>query len=120
MSYTRKPRFCKDCGVAVPPYKHFCALHAAQRQTAHVAAWQRKQQVFIARWLRDLKTKTGCVLCGESFAPALDYHHRLKRDKKYAIGQMYNKPVKSLEREIALCVLLCANCHRKIHGPLPD
>jgi hypothetical protein len=113
-----KPRFCKDCGNSVPPYRHYCTLCADARQRKNVALFQKKQQLETAKRLRSFKEQAGCALCGESFPPALDFHHREPSEKHYEIGRMTNRNAKTVDREIEKCIVLCATCHRKIHGPL--
>lgn len=61
---------------------------------------------------------TGCSICDEKEICCLDYHHL--RDKENAIAVMVASGVswsKILE-EISKCILVCANCHRKIHAGL--
>lgn len=60
----------------------------------------------------------GCVACGEPFYGCLDAHHM--RDKRYSISElMRHGTIEMLEVELAKCVPLCANCHRKHHANIP-
>jgi hypothetical protein len=44
----------------------------------------------------------------------LDFHHL--HDKSFNIGnQCRDKGVASIKNEVDKCVVLCANCHRKLH-----
>ena len=57
----------------------------------------------------------GCLICNEKFHECLEFHH-LEDDKLGTIASLKRKgSVKKLLIEIAKCVLLCANCHRKVH-----
>lgn len=60
-----------------------------------------------------------CCLCGFDLYPeALDFHHVNPEDKEYGIGSS-NAATKALSKqlqELKKCVLVCANCHRGIHG----
>ena len=69
------------------------------------------------RWrtaLQSIKSTEGCLLCGETDPPALDFHHLDMRTKELNISQGVISPDK-LEKELEKCVVLCANCHRKVH-----
>lgn len=58
----------------------------------------------------------GCIKCGESRLPCLDYHHRDgKADKLGDMARMRRYSVAKLRAEIAKCDVLCANCHRWHH-----
>lgn len=57
-----------------------------------------------------------CNHCGKTFPPcAMDFHH--VGDKEQLISSMVrqNCKIDKLEKEIAKCVVLCANCHRIHH-----
>lgn len=61
-----------------------------------------------------------CEDCGydENLA-ALEFHHINPEDKKFQIDirAFSNTNLDDLEKELAKCKLLCANCHRKTHNP---
>ncbi len=54
----------------------------------------------------------GCTLCPESDPVCLDFHHYAEKDRP--MGHFSHVP--SFEKELVKCVLVCANCHRKIHA----
>ena len=60
--------------------------------------------------------KTKCFRCGECDPVALDFHHRNGEEKSFQIGRSGNLNIDTLIAEIAKCVVLCANCHRKLHA----
>lgn len=61
--------------------------------------------------------KTKCVTCGESDSVCLDFHH--KRDKKDTVAHLIREStVDQIYEEVEKCVVVCANCHNKIHRPL--
>ena len=71
---------------------------------------------FIA-WLRTLKDGKSCEMCGESHPATLDFHHRDPSKKTFTIASG-GKRVGSRRQvlaEIEKCVVLCSNCHRKLH-----
>lgn len=62
-----------------------------------------------------IKEKRGCCICGEKTLCTLDFHHFHK--KKRAIGQSTHS-YSSFQKELHKCVVICANCHRKVHNEL--
>lgn len=59
--------------------------------------------------------KTSCQVCGESEKICLDFHHL--RDKDMPVSQLaaYGS-MKRVKEEIDKCIVLCSNCHRKVHA----
>jgi hypothetical protein len=55
-----------------------------------------------------------CVECGEDDPIVLEFHHVKGKDKSISqmAGQGYS--IESLIKEIGRCVVLCANCHRRL------
>lgn len=66
--------------------------------------------------INSVKRSNSCRICGESEVCALDFHH-VSDEKEYGISEMAgNTSLEKLQREIDKCVVVCANCHRKIHA----
>ena len=54
-----------------------------------------------------------CVDCGEADPVVLDFDHVDPTTKLWTIGKMLSRQATpAIEREIAKCVIRCANCHR--------
>lgn len=72
------------------------------------------------RKMRDLyyefKKGLKCERCGFEDHRALQFHHH-KGDKKDAVANMLRRgsSMESIKKEIAKCVVLCANCHQIEH-----
>ena len=78
-------------------------------------------------YIRAFKEASGCISCQEDDYRCLDLHHldpeeknprmRLKRreGKTWAIS-FTELSWPDLEAELAKCIVLCANCHRKGKG----
>lgn len=66
------------------------------------------------------KGKIGCCVCNEQDPVCLDLHHKNPTEKEFTVGAR-NCCWDKLTEEIIKCVLVCSNCHRKIHaGHLND
>lgn len=89
-------------------------------------------------WIRNQKVLgCGCCRCGERDPDCLDFHHLEGKLKRFTIGggALSQRDRKRLEKcddelswlgiglpdvrkEISKCILICANCHRKLHAHL--
>lgn len=54
-----------------------------------------------------------CVICGEKDVACLDFHHI--KDKYDQVSHMQTHSLNKINQEINKCIVLCANCHRKLH-----
>jgi hypothetical protein len=64
----------------------------------------------IAEW----KRARGCTVCGETEPWVLDMHHLDPNEKEANSAQ--SATLKTFLKEADKCVLLCSNCHRKVHA----
>jgi predicted HNH restriction endonuclease len=64
----------------------------------------------IAEW----KRVRGCSVCGETEPWVLDMHHLDPTEKETQPAQ--SATLKTFLKEADKCVLLCSNCHRKVHA----
>jgi len=60
----------------------------------------------------------GCIVCGELEECCLDAHHVDPSQKDGSIYDMARRGCarSKFEAELAKCVCLCSNCHRKVHA----
>lgn len=70
--------------------------------------------------IHQIKLERGCFFCIESEPVTLDFHHLDRRDKEFTIGRSREVLWERLVIEIQKCLLVCANCHRKIHADIID
>lgn len=65
-----------------------------------------------------------CSCCGyDKYLGALEFHHKNPAEKDFAIGEIKNSSFQRMIPELQKCVLVCANCHKEIHGgiiKIPD
>ena len=77
----------------------------------------RARRLELRAWLDDYKSRLTCITCGEKHPACLDFHHKDAKTKDFSLAMVggwgYGK--KRLLNEIGKCVILCSNCHRKIH-----
>lgn len=68
-------------------------------------------------WFENYKKNMKCSKCGESHSACLDFHHLDPKNKKFGIGRIINSTysIETIEKEIDKCIVLCSNCHRKLH-----
>lgn len=62
-----------------------------------------------------------CYDCGLEVSlqwpsPCFDFHHLNQNDKKYLVSNLLKRDINDLTlMEVKKCIILCSNCHRKIH-----
>lgn len=81
---------------------------------------ERRQRIYNENraFIEDYKNKHPCYICGESENICLDFHHTDMSEKDNNVSEMLGHSRKTLEKEVSKCVVVCANCHRKIHAGL--
>ena len=67
----------------------------------------------IRDWVRSLRLK--CQICGENHPACLDFHHEGKKDFNVSLAWRDGYSKEKILAEIKKCVVLCSNCHRKLH-----
>ena len=84
-------------------------------RTEYYRQRQDKRRVEAKALIRELKD-VPCSDCGQRFDPVcMDFHH--ERDKEALISRLVSRgrTTEAILREVAKCVVLCANCHRLRH-----
>lgn len=105
--YQRRCNSCRKIGA-----KASYQRHKAKVVAKNVVRGQGYRQEF-----RDYKSTLSCNVCGEDETCCLDFHHLDPTQKDFVVSEMINKVGrKKIEEELAKCVCLCANCHRKVHA----
>ena len=69
-------------------------------------------------WFKSYMSGKACTNCNESAFECLDWHHLDPTKKKWNVSRMLNefRSKEQILEEISKCILLCANCHRKLHA----
>jgi len=77
------------------------------------AAKKRKE---IRLFLHEYKKDKSCEICGYNKVPdILVFHHVDQGQKSFKIAERNSSTVEILKEEIEKCILVCPNCHRKLH-----
>jgi hypothetical protein len=71
----------------------------------------------IKLWFMEYRRGLSCQECGEDHEACIAFHHVDPNEKKYAVADMANRgcSIKTIKRELDKCVVLCHNCHAKLH-----
>lgn len=96
-----------------------------QKKAAEYIPKKRERKALVRADIREIKSLLVCELCGENTIECLDFHHRDPDQKERSIANAANRgwSVERIQKEMAKCSVLCANCHRKLHAglvSLPD
>ena len=102
------------------PYKNREKRLESQRKSAkkhriHHMLVRDKRRNEILRIVEQYKYEHGCEMCNERDPRCLEFHH--KRDKVSEIMKMVHDgcALSTIQLEMSKCVILCANCHKKLH-----
>lgn len=105
---------CKACSR-----KNSTKYYNKDKPTHYQRVKDRRNELY--EWYRSIKESLGgCVKCGENTIICLDFHHQDPKEKEYNIVTMANRGFskENILKEIKKCVILCSNCHRKLHAGL--
>lgn len=106
---------CKTCVCIIDKSSY---VKSESRQIS-IKERKRKQTAFNVKFMRRYKGLCGCGYCSEKEPVVLDFHH-VNSDKLANPSELTSHSTKTLKDEIRKCIVVCANCHRKIHyGILP-
>lgn len=61
-----------------------------------------------------------CARCGyNKYIGALEFHHTDPKQKDFSVGSGgHTRAWEKVKEELDKCILLCANCHREVHGEI--
>lgn len=101
---------CKLCEKE----KHRSQYLQAKRKIITRTITRRNQ---LTQAYKDWKSLQKCARCGEQDEVCLDLHHLDPTEKEYSISVLARDSFGSekWQRELDKCVILCSNCHRKVH-----
>jgi len=115
----------KPADVELPDDVMWEELSVDQRWHYRNVEWNsrrtRMRRTRLRAWTSHVKQTTGCAHCDETNPACLDFHHLNNEEKHMEVGQMvtYGYGKSHLKTEMAKCIVLCSNCHRKEHYEPP-
>lgn len=129
-------KICRYCEVEKPMSEfHFSALSKDRRQhkckLCNIANSKkdykenRKEITKKRARKRQLEFKdlcdsfkiNGCSYCDEKSFCCLEFHHFDPSEKEHAISSLYaRKNGDKIYNELTKCIVVCCNCHKKIHS----
>lgn len=120
-SVEKKPKMrkCRICGK-MKPIDEFNYWNKSKGTRMSICKECEHEKSKVARdtkkqLMTDLK-EVGCAICGEHDPICLDFHHYDPNEKQFNMSAAVMKTIPDLINEASKCVVVCANCHRKIHA----
>jgi hypothetical protein len=104
--------------------QYICKVCQAEYTKAHYESTKdvyssnaRKRRLELKRWMKDYKKNLSCKNCPEDHPSCLQFHHRDPKEKEMCLSHAQKSGwcIDRLQKEIAKCDVLCANCHFKHH-----
>ena len=87
-----------------------------EKHIAQAAIRNKIQKKKLIEYAWEFKKKNPCCKCGESDPACLDFHHvGDDKEREVAIAARLGWSVEHLQLEMDKCIIVCANCHRKLH-----
>jgi hypothetical protein len=96
------------------PKKSYEKIKKTKRKTQKKAD-RKKREIEARNYAWEFKRHNKCVRCGESDPACLVFHHTDPSNKKASVHKLYKYGLNSVKKEIDKCIILCANCHMKLH-----
>jgi len=111
----RRQNNCKDC------HKIYVKKHYDNNKAAYKKRASTNTPIYIERnkqKIIEYLQQRPCTKCTNKDVDVLEFHHLA--DKKHNISAMVLSAYswKAIQKEISKCIVLCANCHRKLHKQL--
>jgi hypothetical protein len=102
---------CKNCAdIGAEDWRQ----RNLQKRKTQSAALVRATQIKFNEW----RQNKGCLCCGENTPVCLDLHHLDPSMKEGNPSKFVKYGWKRLMEEAEKCVVVCRNCHAKIHAGL--
>lgn len=80
--------------------------------------WKRNLLNRNLAFLNKRKNNSKCLFCEEKELCCLDFHHTGEKEMNVSDLVRGQYSLIRLEEEMKKCVIVCSNCHRKIHAGL--
>jgi citrate lyase alpha subunit len=96
--------------------KEIAKRHYAKHTAKIKATTKSNKEKYRQKW-RVYKATLSCIQCGEKDPATFDFHHVVRSPDNKKVNRLltngnYKGALKEIEER---CIVLCANCHRKLH-----
>jgi transcription elongation factor Elf1 len=91
-------------------HREYYRKNAVKRQEQN-----KKWKMKVRKWYQDYKKTLKCEKCNETHTTCLEFHHVKGKDGTISNMVSGGYSVDRIKKEMAKCIVLCANCHRKEH-----
>lgn len=101
---------CKSC------YREYCRNY--YNSVGHKKQIKRVQQntKLVYDKYKKWKSEKSCIICGENAVECLELHHKDPSKKDFIPAVAVTYGWKRFLQEAEKCIMLCSNCHRKVHS----
>jgi len=101
-----------------------CMSEYAYKRYRKDGAWKaqlqqrnRESREVSRQYVTELLVRSKCADCGEADPVVLDFHHVSGvKVKEVSIIKNCSYSLERVKAEIAKCIIVCANCHRRRHA----
>ena len=106
---------CKDCNRERSK-RYYRENH--DKHIGVIRAYKNRRRREVKCRIDVIKSVNGCALCPEDDPVCLEFHHVEPGHKDFDIGCAKRTDWKwsTIVQEIRKCVVLCSNCHKKVHA----
>ncbi|HCR71839.1 MAG TPA: hypothetical protein DIW23_10375 [Anaerolineae bacterium] len=101
---------CRDCHK---PFRRNWYENNKERHLEQVKQRKHEARRVAREFALQYLCEHPCIVCGESDPRVLEFHHYNNKHRALSVMIAGGYPVKTIQKEIDKCDVLCANCHRK-------
>lgn len=107
----KRNNYCDDC-KSIYNKSHY------QKNKQKYLDNQRKRKAKVRKWYHDYKKGLICSKCCEDDPVCLQFHHSNPKNKYKTVSVLVvsGSSIEAIKKEIDKCIVLCANCHLKLHN----
>ncbi|AGM11398.1 HNH endonuclease [Halogranum tailed virus 1] len=95
---------------------HTQYYYAKEGRKEQIREQENKRRREKAEYINTYKSERGCINCDEDVACALDLHHVDNKEHNISKLRADDASYERIDKELEKCVVICANCHRKLHN----
>ena len=103
---------CRDCQHG--QNKMYFGGSAKEKHLEQVRERKHAARDVAREYVWDYLSTHPCGACGESNPVVLEFHHESHKEKPISVMVNGGYPISKIDAEISKCIVLCANCHRKV------